>query len=155
MSFDGMSLWTASPAWSLANRSAVRYSPFPEHSYGSKYYRAAPSTTTDDPAIFLETAPVAGTYSVSAWWPVLAANNPDVQITVRTGPALTPALTTRGNQKTRTGHVRRTLALPNTPIWMPLGNITVAAGHSVWVEVLRRTPGKGFVIADAVRLLKV
>ncbi len=64
------------------------------------------------------------------------------------------ALATRVNQATRKGRVRKTLALPNTPIWFPMGNLNVKAGDTVEVSIARASTKKGWIVADAIRLLK-
>jgi hypothetical protein len=123
------------------------------HSWGPSYYRVAP-TASDWPAVFIADIPSGGTYEVSAWWPVLADNNPAVTVRVMVGGDPTPAITTQVDQSTRRGRVRTTLALPNTPVWYRLGAVPVQAGATVSVEVSSRSPRPGWVAADAIRLLR-
>jgi hypothetical protein len=150
----GLGLWPQSEKWVSAPRGAIRHTPYPQHSLGATYFRAPPSTTEDDPAIFLAEAPVPGIYDVALWWPVLPGNNPDAGVRVLTGPRLAPAITTRVALNSRAGRARTTLALPNTPMWRSIGTVALSAGDTVWAEVSRRSTRPGNLVADGLRLLK-
>ena len=140
--------------WEVADRAAVRHTPFPQHSYGAKYYRARGAPTAHDPAVFSTGVPADGTYEIAAWWPVLPGNNLATTIAVFAGGQATPTLSALVDQRARQGRVRRTLALPNTPIWRPLGTVPLRGGDTVRIEVSRRSGSPGWVVADTFRLLR-
>jgi hypothetical protein len=152
--YTSYSFWPTSDDWTTADRGVVTHAPHPKHSWGPRYYRVRP-TATDSPAVFIADVPADGTYEVSAWWPVLADNNPEVTMRVLVGANAVPAITARVNQSTRMGRVRTTLALPNTPIWCRLGTITARAGDTMSVEVSSRSSRPGWIVADAIKLLRV
>jgi hypothetical protein len=151
--YTSYSFWPTSEDWAAVGRGSVRHAPHPEHGWGPRHYRVAP-TATDRPAVFIADAPAGGTYQVSAWWPVLASNNPAVTMRVMVGGNPIPAITVQVDQSTRRGRVRRTLALPNTPVWYPLGAIKVRAGEAVSVEVSSQSTRRGWIVADAIRLFR-
>jgi hypothetical protein len=151
--YTSYSFWPTSDDWTTAGRGAVRHAPHPQHSWGPSYYRVAPAAT-DRPAVFIADLPAGGTYEVSAWWPVLADNNPAVTMRVLVGGSPTAAITTQVDQTTRRGRTRTTRALPNTPVWYRLGAVPVGAGATVSVEVSSRSPRRGWIAADAIRLLR-
>jgi hypothetical protein len=130
----------------------VRHAPHPEHSWGRQWLRAPRHRTLDDPAVFTVTIPSTGSWDLSLWWPVKRGHCTAVSVTVKVGGA--PLLTTTVNQRALAARRRRTLALPSTPIWFPLGARPFAAGDVCTVEVSRRSAAGGFVAADAIRLLK-
>jgi hypothetical protein len=152
--YNSYSFWPTSDRWRTRTRLPVRHGPHPKHSWGHKYYRVQPARDATDAAVFLADIPVTGSYELTAWWPVLSSNNPEVTIRVLAGGQFRPVFSTQVNQKTRSGRVRPTRALPNTPIWYRLGNVTANAGDTVWIEVSRRSSKPGWIVADAVRLLK-
>jgi hypothetical protein len=151
--YTSYSFWPTSDDWTTAERGLVQHAPHPKHSWGPRYYRVRP-TATDRPAVFIADVPTAGTWEVSAWWPVLADNNPEVTMRVRVGSSPVPAITSQVNQSTRTGRVRKTLALPNTPTWCRLGGVSAMAGDTVSVEVSSQSRRPGWIVADAIRLLR-
>lgn len=141
-------------AWTAANRLPVQHGPHPKHSYGTRYFRAPSTTGTYVPAVFRPRISVSGDYEVSAWWPVSGQNISDAVISVFAGNAPTPLLSRQVNQASIKERSRTTIALPNTPKWFSLGTVPLRAGDPVRIEVSRRSNRRGFVIADAVRLLK-
>lgn len=58
-------------------------------------------------------------------------------------------------QNERRLRTRRTLALPGTPIWYPLGSFLLRANDTVSVQISRRSNSAGWVVADGIRLMKV
>lgn len=146
--------WPTADTWTVRSRAAVRHTPFPNHSWGPKYYAVAASRTAHEPMVYLPTISEAGTYELSAWWPVLAANCQDVGIRVLVDGSSTPSLSVRVNQASRSGRTRRTLALPSTPMWFGLGSLTLRAGANVWIEISRQSSRSGTVVGDAIRLLR-
>jgi len=158
--YTSYSFWPTSQAWQEIGREQrgihrpVRHSPYPEHSYGPKYYRAPTAPEANDPAVFIAEITLPGNYELSAWWPVLAGNSPQVTIRAATGDPGRASLAVVVNQSTRAGRVRRTLALPNTPVWYPLGSLPLRAGDVLTVEVSRKRGAPGWAVADAIRLLK-
>jgi hypothetical protein len=154
---DAMSVWpadTTSKAWTTVKRGPVTHAPHPKHSWSREYWSAAASARDHDPVVFLGSVPAGGTYALSAWWPIGTSRCPAVDYTLYVDRAAGAALTARVDQQTLRGTTRRTLALPYTPAWRPLGTVALAAGSSVWVEVSRRSARGGTVAADAIRLLK-
>lgn len=148
----------ASAAWTPVSRTAsvpLPWSPHPEHSWSASYRRAAPDAANADHAWFGVMIPEYGWWEVALWWPVLRDNNPSVIVRAdKLGHLpgnLAPAPLAFN---TRTGRTRRTLALPATPMWRPIGNLACVAGNTIWVGVSRLSTQRGWIIADAVRLLK-
>jgi hypothetical protein len=154
LDYTSYSFWPTGDEWTTAERGPVQHAPHPKHSWGPRYYRVRP-TATDHPAVFMADIPAGGSYEVSAWWPVLADNNPEVTIRVLVGTNPRPVITARVNQSARTGRIRRTLALPNTPTWSRLGTVMAQAGDMVSVEVSSHSGRPGWIVADAIRLLRV
>lgn len=152
--YTSYSFWPTTDNWVIRDREPIRHTPYPKHSWGARYYRAQPGGDSSDATVFIAEIPSAGTYEVSAWWPVLTDNNPEVTFSVHAGRSLQKVFTKTVNQKIFQGRVRRTLALPNTPIWYHLGYLTVSTGDTVWVEVPRRSSKSGWIVADAIRLFK-
>jgi hypothetical protein len=66
----------------------------------------------------------------------------------------TASITKVVDQSTLTGSTRRTLALPYTPMWRSLGSVTMKSGSSFWVEVSRKSAKRGYIYADAIKLLR-
>ena len=154
---DGYSAWpvsSTSTAWTQVAREAMNRPPHPKHSWSAKAYRASASATDHDPVAFLGTVPSAGTYEIAAWWPVASGNCSAVTMNAFVDGSATAAITKVVDQSTLTGSTRRTLALPYTPMWRSLGSVTMKAGSSFWVEVSRKSAKRGYIYADAIKLLR-
>ena len=144
--------------WKEATRKWMKWGPSHEHSYTAKYYYATPDATAkDDDAVEYEaTIPASGTWTLSAWWPVLTDNNTAATINIATTNS---DPTQRSFSSVYDQHniglmARRTVALPSTHTWMPVHTFTLKAGDGVRIQVSRRSGVRGKVIADAFRLLK-
>jgi hypothetical protein len=107
------------------------------------------------------TAPEAGNWTVSAWWPILREANPATRIEIETagsGPGdPTPQVTTTTVDQHLVDwrRTRATAALALTPTWWPLpAAFDLAQNDYVKVRVFRRSDTRGHVIADAFRFLR-
>ncbi|WP_084960071.1 N-acetylmuramoyl-L-alanine amidase [Thermoactinospora rubra] len=118
---------SAGPAWGTSAFSGQKQGPD---------YRFAKPAQTADPAWFRATLPKEGRYRVDVWYPADPGYN-----------AWTPYLVKDNviwmNQQVGGGS------------WQTLGTFTLPAGSQNVVGVSRRTDGKGYVIADAVRITKM
>lgn len=144
--------------WSEGARIPVRWGPGHAQSYAGKYYQAVadPAAKDDDAVEYQGTITGSGKWTLSAWWPVLPGNNPEVLINVDTtnrDPAQRSFSGTH-NQSRRELMARRTVALPSTHTWMQLHTLTLNASDNVRIQVSRRSSKRGRIIADAFRLLK-
>ncbi len=170
MTTDNLSLAEASSAWHQADRDSgnsawgqQRFTMGPLYfsAYGANYLWADPDPAADpeDAIVYSYTVPVAGTWGVSAWWPILANSNTATRIEVTTtrssgeqpDSAIDYDQTDRGPLRTWS-----TYALPATPMWCLLGGAyELQAGDVIRVRILRRSAAHGRVIADAIRFLKI
>ena len=121
----------ASSAWGVSQWSPDRY--------GADYRYTDPSHDSADPAWFRFSVPEDGQYDVSVRYPSNAGYNPRARFKVRT---------TEGKKRyivdERTGGGQ----------WVDLGEVSLAAGEQRVVGVSRRSRASGYVIADAVQLVK-
>ena len=127
--------------------------------YGPQYVRAAAAADApdDDGVQFRFVVPEAGSWGVSAWWPILddACSATRIEISVPTSSNADQQLQTMVvDQTARWLRTRATLALPLSPAWCPLPMLELQQNDEVRVRVLRRSDKPGYVIADAVRFLK-
>lgn len=106
--------------------------------YGTNYRFTTPQAVSDA-AWYKMNVPTSGTYDVYAWWPADSGYNNSTPYVIKT---------TSGNQ---TVHVNQRL---NGGKWNLLGTFSIAAGDDYVVGVSRWTNGTGYVIADAVKLVK-
>jgi len=144
--------------WKEEGRLPVTWGPSHTQSYASKYYSAAAdSAAKDDDVVQYEgTITDSGTWTLSAWWPVLGGNNAEAHINIATHSS-DPAQRSKSfvfDQSARALMVRSTVALPSTHTWMAVDTFTFKAGDGVRIQVSRRSSKRGRVIADAFRLLK-
>lgn len=144
--------------WKEETRRWVKWSASHEQSYAFKYYSAAadPAAKDDDAVQYEGMITDPGTWSLSAWWPVLAGNNREAHINIATQSS-DPAQRSKSyvfDQSARTLMARSTLALPSTHTWMPVDTFTFKAGDGMRIQVSRRSSKPGKVNADAFRLLK-
>jgi N-acetyl-anhydromuramyl-L-alanine amidase AmpD len=155
---------TASPnfhagtSWSRINgRSTGAGGPHPSHSWSRQFVSASPAAAAPagDVARFGAVIPAPGTYTVSLWWPARAGHNSATPVRVDKMGHLRGTLGVRPIvQNTHRVRFRRTVALPATPVWTSLGQLDCVAGNVIWVEVSRRSPKPGRVVADAVRIFR-
>lgn len=129
------------------------------HSWGKTFVEAQPETTSfNDRAMFSAKVPEGGIYELSLWWPLPNSdkrpNNPETVITVLVGdnpPKLRNGILLNLNsQKGRTGKTTSTC----TPNWLSMGNLQLKKDDTVHVVVWRFSKQTGFVVADAMRLLR-
>jgi hypothetical protein len=113
--------------------------------YGAWYWRTRPSST-GSPAEFRLIVNQAGLYKVSLWWPNVRGANPETQIQVEVRKAGGPARANAVVNQQR-GYGR----------WNDIGSpFTVpATGAEVTVRIQRTSRQRGWILADAVRVLKI
>lgn len=122
--------FTASSNWATSSYSAQRY--------GADYRYANPQAISDA-AWFKASIATAGNYEVFVWYPANSGYNSSTPFIVATSS---------GNQ---TITVNQQI---NGGVWFSLGTFSMTAGDYNAVGVSRWTSGAGYVIADAVRLVK-
>lgn len=122
--------FTASTNWSTSSFSAQRY--------GADYRYANPQSVSDA-AWFKASIASAGNYEVYVWYPASSGYNSSTPFIVATSS---------GNQ---TVNVNQQI---NGGSWFSIGTFSLAAGDYNAVGVSRWTSAAGYVIADAVRLVK-
>jgi hypothetical protein len=159
---------TASAAWHEADRdsgradwrqSRLNMGPTYQHAYGMRYMWAdgAADAPVDDFIEFMFVAPAAGTWSVSAWWPILADGNPSTTIQLQTTSSNPDQqlMTLVVDQRTLSPmRGRKTVALGFSPTWYVLPAFDLTANDVVKIRVLRRSGAAGKVVADSFRFLK-
>ncbi|RAL26477.1 amidase [Thermoflavimicrobium daqui] len=121
--------FTASSNWDVSTYSSTRY--------GSNYRYATPQAVSDV-AWYKINVPSAGSYDVYAWWPT-AQYNPKTPYIIKT---------TTGNQTIYADQSK------NGGKWNYLGTFQLSAGDYNVVGVSRWTGGSGYVVADAVKIVK-
>jgi hypothetical protein len=144
--------------WRLRDRTSRRQGPSQVQSYGRQYFAADADSNTPqtEAVVYSTTIPEMGTYSLSAWWPILPKNNRLTTIIVtRNSPDGGRAgLRFTVDQRDSRLVVRHTEALPSAHDWYHLQCYSLRAGDRVVITVLRRSSRSGQVVADAFRLLK-
>ncbi|TCS92185.1 N-acetylmuramoyl-L-alanine amidase [Hazenella coriacea] len=113
-------------------------STYSSQKYGTNYRFATPQAVSDA-AWYKANVPATGTYDVYAWWPANSGYNDATPYVIKT---------TTGN-KTVTVNQR-----VNGGKWNHLGTFSIAGGDDYVVGVSRWSTGSGYVIADAVKLVK-
>jgi len=126
---DGSGRFAASVAWKTSTSSRERY--------GASSHYVSPRPL-DDPAHFKLRAPQTARYRLYAWWPVSSSYNPaaTISLTLRNG-SLRSFLV---DQRAHGGR------------WVLLGKVWLRAGDDWRVNLVRRSPRTGSVVADAFRL---
>jgi Calcineurin-like phosphoesterase len=124
--------FTASANWGTSSYSPQRY--------GTNYRFADPNTTASDVAWYKANIPAAGTYQISVWYADDPGYNDRAPFIVAT-PAGNVSVVV--NQRANGGR------------WVSLGNHRLAAGDANVVGLSRWTSGTGYVIADAVRIVRI
>ncbi|MEU8272170.1 N-acetylmuramoyl-L-alanine amidase [Sphaerisporangium sp. NPDC049002] len=123
--------FTAGANWGTSTYSAQRY--------GADYRYATP-VAASDPAWYRAALPASGAYRVEVWYPADAGYN-------SSAPYIVAA--SGGNQ---TVYVDQRAGGGG---WRSLGTFTLNAGDYDVVAVSRWTSGTGYVVADAVRIVRV
>ncbi len=108
-----------------------------DQKYGKNYRATKPARK--GAARFKFKIPKKSQYVVRAWWPASSGYNPRTRFKIRTA----------SGWKLRTVSQRT-----NGGKWVRLGKFTMNSGDRVYVKVPRRTSGKGWIIADAVRVVR-
>lgn len=106
--------------------------------YGPSYAAANPHPRVVNPARFKVSIPRQGRYTIFARWPAHYGYNPRTTFRI---------LTTRGFRN-KVVNQRR-----NGGRWVNLGTYEMRRGFGWFVQVSRKSPHKGFVIADAIKVV--
>jgi hypothetical protein len=122
--------FTASANWDTSSFSSQRR--------GSNYRFTTPEAVSD-PAWYMANIPATGNYQVYAWYPANSGYNSSTPYVI---------VTTGGNQVV---HVNQQI---NGGSWVSLGTFNLSGGEYNVVGVSRWTSGTGYVIADAVRIVR-
>jgi len=122
--------FTASANWDTSSFSSQRR--------GSNYRFTTPEAVSD-PAWYMANIPATGNYQVYAWYPANSGYNSSTPYVI---------VTTSGNQVV---HVNQQI---NGGSWVSLGTFNLSGGDYNVVGVSRWTSGTGYVIADAVRIVR-
>ncbi|WP_273886593.1 N-acetylmuramoyl-L-alanine amidase [Rubrobacter naiadicus] len=105
--------------------------------HGRNYRYTTPKAVSDD-ALYRFKIPTTGSYKVYAWWPSSRGYNPSVPVGIQT---------TSGLEWVRVDQTK------NGGRWNHLGTFTLAAGDSACVRISRWTSTRGYIIADAVKIV--
>ncbi|MGI9048460.1 MAG: NlpC/P60 family protein [Rubrobacteraceae bacterium] len=108
--------------------------------YGKNYRVLKKPLSVSDNARFKIRTPAKGSYRVLARWPSDSGYNSRARFWVKTS----------GGWKSKTVNQRT-----NGGKWVLLGTYTLAAGDSYRVQVSSRSSGRGYIIADAVKVVRV
>jgi len=122
--------FTASANWDTSSFSSQRR--------GSNYRFTTPEFVSD-PAWYMADIPATGAYQVYAWYPANSGYNSSTPYVI---------VTTSGNQSVQ---VNQQI---NGGSWVSLGTFNLSGGSYNVVGVSRWTSGTGYVIADAVRIVR-
>ena len=123
--------FSAGSNWGTSSYSAQKY--------GANYRVLKPGATFS-PAGFKIAVPTAGAYDVFGWWPADAGYNDRTRFRVYTA----------------SGWVARDVSQrTNGGKWVLLGRYTLNAGDATWVQVSNQSAGSGYIIADAVKIVRV
>ncbi|WP_053057523.1 golvesin C-terminal-like domain-containing protein [Rubrobacter aplysinae] len=121
--------FSASRGWKASSWSGERY---------GKNYRYTKPAARNDTARYRFKVPSTGRYEVQAWWPSTSGYNASTPVGINT---------TSGLEWVRVDQRR------NGGEWVTLGTFEMAAGDRENVRVSRWTGGKGYVVADSVRIV--
>ncbi len=110
-----------------------------EQSQGPNYHYANPSSSVVDPARFRVRIPKKGQYKIYARWPADPGYNNRATFRIQTSKGV----------RAKTVSQQR-----NGGKWVSLGTHPMRAGLGWYVEVSRKSSGKGYVIADAVKVVR-
>ncbi|CAN5636078.1 hypothetical protein BH24ACT22_BH24ACT22_14490 [soil metagenome] len=123
------SRFRASRAWNTNSWNSQKY---------GKNYRAVKPARKGTAKFKLKVPKKAG-YVVSAWWPASSKYNNRTKFKIRTASGWKRRVV---NQRTDGGK------------WVRLGKFTMKAGDRVHIKIPRRTKGSGYIIADAVKVVR-
>ena len=98
-----------------------------------------PTTTTSDNAAFKILTKTTGAYEVYAWWPADAGYNPRTKFYIQTTSGWVKRIV---NQTISGGR------------WVSLGKYQLAKGDSFKIQVSSKSRSAGYIIADAVGIVK-
>ncbi len=118
---------------------AFEVSSWSSQKYGKNYRYTSPRNLRGAARYKLK-VPKKGRYAVYAWWPANSGYNSRTRYMIRT----------TGGWKNKIVNQRE-----NGGKWVRLGVYALPAGDRVYVLVPRRSPAKGYIIADAVMIRKV
>jgi Negative regulator of beta-lactamase expression len=122
--------FTASDNWDFSSFSSQRR--------GANYRFTTPEAISD-PAWYMADIPATGAYQIYAWYPANSGYNSSTPYVI---------VTTNGNQVV---NVNQQI---NGGSWVSLGIFNLSGGDHNVVGVSRWTSGSGYVIADAVRIVR-
>jgi N-acetyl-anhydromuramyl-L-alanine amidase AmpD len=120
----------ASSSWGTSSWSSQKYA--------SNYRYTKPSSTTSN-ARFKVKIPSRGNYAVYGWWPATSGYNDRTRFRIYASDGWKTKVV---NQRTNGGR------------WVWLGTYAMNAGDGWYVQVSNRSPGQGYIIADAVKVVK-
>lgn len=121
----------AAGVWKTSSYSSAKY--------GRNYRYASPGRTTSH-AKFKVAVPTKGAYTVYGRWPASSGYNSRAVFRILTA----------------SGWVSKPVSQrQNGGRWVPLGTYTLNAGDSYAVQLSNRTTGKGYIVADAVKIVRV
>ena len=127
------SRFRASSAW-------IKSSYHSDTNYGGTHRALKrPTRSTSDNASYKIKTPVKGIYEVYAWWPADPGYNPRTKIRIKTTSGWVRRIV---NQKTTGGK------------WISLGRHKLAAGDSYRIKVSSVSRRSGYIIADAIGVVK-
>lgn len=121
----------ASGAWKVSSYSAQKV---------GKNYRYTRPANVNDAARFKVRIPARGNYAVYAWWPANSGYNNRTRFRIRT----------TSGWKTKVVNQRR-----NGGKWVLLGVYNMPAGDKPYIRIPRRSNGSGYIIADAIAVIRV
>lgn len=124
--------FTVSGNWGVSSYSA-------DQAWGPDYHYADPSPSVEDPARFKVRIPKKGQYTIYARWPADPGYNDRATFRIQTSKG---ARAKTVNQQQNGGR------------WVSLGAHPMRAGLGWFVELSRKSPGKGYVIADAIKVVR-
>jgi len=140
---------TTPTGWDARRRPAIGadHCATTHHSYGSTFWRARPNTAGNDVVSRFRLS-MPGLYKISLWWPRIDGANHQTMVDVEVQKAGGPARA-RGilDQSRRFGRWN--------DIGQPFTFDVPADGARVTVHIRRNSPGRGWILADAVRVLRV
>lgn len=136
--------FSASGRWASSNSNGGRF--------GARYRLLNPAPVFD-PAKFRLAIPARGTYSIHAWWPAQTANTTAARFRILTASGWVVRAV---NQRTLVGRVPASegYQLTTSGRWVSLGSHVLNAGDGYTVEVDSRSAASGYIVADAVRVIR-
>ena len=106
--------------------------------YGASHRWLNPGSTFA-PAQFRINVPARDAYDVYGWWPASSGYNDRARFRIRTASGW---VAKDVNQRTNGGK------------WVLLGRYTLVAGDAYWIQVSNLSGGRGYINADAVRIVR-